>query len=401
MRMAPTEASVCTTIHKVSRDKSYAHVIPIGKPISNVSVYIVSNALKLGSHRRCRGDNYFRRRVVLGYLDQPELTKEKFVSNPFNSGGQLYRTGDLGRWLPDGEIEFWAEKMSRSRSGGFRIELGEIENSLLRHPSVKEAVVIKKRGSDDLAAYIVCNEEVTAQALKSHCQTFLPDYMIPSVFVPLKSMPLTVEGTGKIDKKPFPSPGYRRIVVTQNGIRCPRNGLETRLAGLWEKILGKNQTGIHDNFFELGGTSLNSVQLASSVSITFNVHISAKTLFLNPTIEKLAMALGKAAPADTTPEKTLPARPRYVSPAMTSIERNPLSALIASGHIAPVDSAALECFPDNLVEASKVARDEIINGWCRKLPVVIAVTETFLGRIASIVLPHFTSGLFDSPERFA
>ncbi len=392
----PTEASVCTTIHKVSRDKSYARVIPIGKPISNVSVYIVNNALKPVPIGVAGEITISGAGLSLGYLDQPELTKEKFVSNPFNPGGQLYRTGDLGRWLPDGEIEFLGRKDEQVKVRGFRIELGEIENSLLRHPSVKEAVVIKKRGSDDLAAYIVCHEEVTAQALKSHCQTFLPDYMIPSVFVPLKSMPLTVEGTGKIDKKALPSPDTAVSLSLKTEYAAPRNGLETRLSGLWEEILGKNQIGIHDNFFELGGTSLNSVQLASSVSITFNVHISAKTLFLNPTIEKLATTLGKAAPADTTPEKMLPVRPRYVSPAMTSIERNPLSALIASGHIAPVDSAALECFPDNLVEASKVDRDEIINGWCRKLPVVIAVMETFLGRIASIVLPHFTSGLFDT-----
>ena len=391
----PTEASVCTTIHKVSRDKSYAHVIPIGKPISNVSVYIVNNGLKpvpIG----VRGEiTISGAGLALDYLDQPELTKEKFVSNPFSPGGQLYRTGDLGRWLPDGEIEFLGRKDEQVKVRGFRIELGEIENSLLRHPSVKEAVVIKNRGSDDLAAYIVCNGEVTAQALKSHCQTFLPDYMIPSIFVPLKNIPLTVEGTGKIDRKALPSPDAAGALSHKTEYVAPRNGLETRLAGLWEKILGRNRIGMYDNFFELGGTSLNSVQLASSVSITFNVHISAKTLFLNPTIEKLAVALGQTVPVDTTPEKTTAACHRYVSPAVASIERNPLSALIDSGLIAPVDSSALECFPDNLAEDSKVGRDEIINGWCRKLPVVIAVTETFLGRIASIVVPHFNSELFD------
>ncbi|MGR3221026.1 MAG: amino acid adenylation domain-containing protein [Candidatus Anammoxibacter sp.] len=390
----PTEASANTTIHKVRPGKKYTHSVPIGKPISNLSIYILNNSLKLVPIG-VTGEICIAGVGLAGkYLDQPELTKEKFIPNPFKSGEKLYKTGDLGRWLPDGEIEFFGRRDEQVKVRGYRIELGEIENTVLRHPSVSEAVVIKLQESGDLAAYIVCLNEVNVSDLKSHCRTYLPEYMIPSVFVPLQSMPLTVAGTGKIDKKALPAPDIALSSTRLNDYAAPRNDLEERLVEIWKKIIGKSQIGIYDNFFELGGTSLNSVQLASKISTIFKMNFSARTLFLNQTIEKLATEIGKVAP-EASPGKMLTAHPHHRLSKMASIERNPLDELIASGRIAAVDSVALEYFPDNLIEQLNGDRSEIINRWCQKLPVVFAVTETFLGRIASIILPFFASELFN------
>ncbi len=393
----PTEASANTTIHKVIRGKRYMHSVPIGKPISNASVYIVNNTLKPVPIGVVGEICISGAGLARGYLDQPKLTEESFISNPFSSDDLLYRTGDLGRWHPDGEIEFLGRRDEQVKVRGYRIELGEIENTLLKNPLVREAVVIKLQDSGDLAAYIVSPEKVNVTELQNHCQAFLPEYMIPSVFIQLQSMPLTVTGTGKIDKNALPAPDISALSGTKTDYVAPRNDLEVRLVDIWEKILGKSQISIQANFFDLGGTSLNSVQLASKISTTFKTNFSAKTLFLNPTIEKLASAIGKEG-LGTESDKTLTENSQYSLRKLASIERIPLSELIASGRIDSVDSAAFEYFPDDLFAQFNGDRDAIVNKWRKKLPIVVAIKETFLGRIASIMLPYFASELFNNKE---
>ncbi len=393
----PTEASANTSIHKVNPGNKYTHSIPIGKPISNVSVYIVNNSLKLVPIGVAGEICVSGVGLATGYLDQPELTKESFIPNPFKVGESLYKTGDLGRWLPEGEIEFLGRKDEQVKVRGYRIELGEIENTLLRHESIKEAVVIKLQNSGNLAGYFVCSGRVNSSELQVHCLAFLPEYMVPSAFVQLESMPLTVAGTGKIDKKALPVPDISASTGSATEYIAARNDVEMKLVAIWEEILGRSQIGIHDNFFDLGGTSLNSVQLASKISTAFKTNFSAKTLFLNPTIEKLALEIEKPMEVSGT-EKTLTEHSTRYLLKNASIERSPLSELIVSGQIDSVDSVAIEYFPDDMFAQSNGDRDEIISRWREKLPDVVSVKETFLGRIASIVVPHFSSELFTNQE---
>lgn len=254
----PTESTTFTTYYVIP--DHHAWNIPIGKPVSNTRVYILDRKYQLQpigvQGELCiAGDG-----LAKGYLNQPELTAEKFVDNPFEPGEKMYRSGDLVRWLPDGNIEFVGRMDHQVKIRGFRIELNEIEKQLLKHSAVREALVIDRLDVNQkkyICAYLVFKEECTVADLRDYLSEELPDYMIPAYFIQLDKMPLTANG--KIDRKSLPEPDTN----PQNTVDyvAPRTEVEKELAEIWETVLDANRVGIYDNFFEIGGDSIKAIQI--------------------------------------------------------------------------------------------------------------------------------------------
>ncbi|MCX2829639.1 amino acid adenylation domain-containing protein [Bacillus pseudomycoides] len=286
----PTENTTFSTTFLV--DDEYYLNIPIGKPISNSKVYIIdkdNNLMPIGTPGELcvSGDGLAR-----GYINKPELTKEKFVDNPFEIGKKMYKTGDLARWLPNGNVEFLGRIDNQVKIRGFRIELGEIENRLLQHKDIKEAVVVVRDNVEKgkcLCAYIVCMREYSDLELKDYLSTNLPEYMIPSYFVNLERMPVTLNG--KLDRKALPKPNVNEIVL--NKYEAPSNKLEEILTNIWSITLGVEKIGTNDNFFDLGGNSLNAITIIAKIHKELNKEITIKDIFNSPTIKEQRILIEK------------------------------------------------------------------------------------------------------------
>ncbi|MCL2425969.1 MAG: amino acid adenylation domain-containing protein [Oscillospiraceae bacterium] len=275
----PTECSVCSTVYEIINKNSK---VLIGKPIDNISVYILGKNDSLSpigilGELCISGEGLTR-----GYLKRPELTAEKFVPNPFIPGTLMYRTGDLAQWLPDGNIEFLGRVDNQVKIRGFRIELGEIEKCLLE--VVKETVVtVWEDDSCDkhLCAYVVLDEDVQPNELRKHLSASLPNYMIPPYFLQLDKLPLTPNG--KVDRKALPRPEGG----IQNEYVAPRNATEEVLAQIWSEVLDCEKVGIHNNFFDLGGHSLKGTILVAKMHKALNVEVPLRKLFATPTISEI------------------------------------------------------------------------------------------------------------------
>lgn len=291
----PTETTIWSTVKKLTSEDE---VISIGRPINNTSIYILDKFLNplapgIPGEIYIGGDG-----VAKGYLNRPELTAEKFVDDPFSkhAGNKMYRTGDLGKFMPDGEIECLGRMDAQVKIRGYRIETGEVEYQLAKENDIKHAVVIArtdKFGVDKLVAFIVTaniGEPLNTTALihnwKAGLKNSLPDYMVPDNFIIVPAMPLTPNG--KIDKKALPDPETRETVKLYTG---PRNETETMLAGIWRELLGLQQIGIYDNFFDLGGHSLLALRVIASVENVTSKRLPVSVLFEYPTIEKFAKFL--------------------------------------------------------------------------------------------------------------
>jgi amino acid adenylation domain-containing protein len=289
----PTETTVYATYYEIKQIQDGQMSVPIGAPIANTCIYILSQAGKLQpigvpGELCIAGDG-----LASGYLNRPELTAEKFVENPFMLGDKMYRTGDLARWLPDGNIEFLGRIDHQIKLRGFRIELGEIESRLISHSLIKEALVIVKddvKGNQYLCAYIAAEGDNVISQIRGYLDQTLPQYMIPSVFVQLEKMPLTPNG--KIDRRALPEPEGR--VQTKREYIAPRNEVEEKLAEIWQEILGVEKVGMEDNFFELGGYSLKVITLVAEIGEEFGVEIPYDQIFKNPTITELAKCTEKS-----------------------------------------------------------------------------------------------------------
>jgi acyl carrier protein len=222
------------------------------------------------------------------------LTAERFIQNPFaRSGTRLYKTGDLARYLPDGNLEFLGRIDHQVKIRGFRVELGEIETVLGQHPSVREVVINVREeatGSRRLIAYIIPAKgpAATVTELRNFLKQTLPQYMIPSAYVMLEALPLTP--SGKVDRRALPAPDQVRPEL-RNSFEAPRTPLEEMLAQIWTEVLGVEHAGIHDNFFDLGGHSLLATQVISRLGDIFQVGIPLRYLFEAPTVAGLAKHL--------------------------------------------------------------------------------------------------------------
>ncbi len=281
----PTETSICATICELGPPEALgSSSIPIGRPIANTQVYILNEKAGLQpvgvAGEICIGGDGLAR----GYLNQEGLTQEKFIANPFKPGERLYKTGDLGRWLPDGNIEFVGRKDDQVKIRGHRIELAEIEQALAQHEAIKQAVVLAKAnqsGEKDLVAYVTANSEQNTNDLRAYLAETLPAYMLPAYFVQLEAMPLTANG--KIDKQSLPDP---QGLGLSSGVEyvAPRNKMEEKLVKIWENILQRDKIGILDDFFVLGGHSIKAVRLSNEYQKQLAVKLSLEDLFQHKNI---------------------------------------------------------------------------------------------------------------------
>ena len=290
----PTEATIICGSYAVSREEAVDHQM-IGRPLPNTVLRILDGAGKLVpigiDGEICIGGAGLAR----GYLGRADLTAEKFVVDEYSThaGARIYRTGDRGRYLPDGNIEFTGRMDEQVKVRGFRIELGEIESVLREHGAVKEAVVIalEDKGNERrLAAYVVTAQDASRNVseLRSHLKERLPEYMIPSAFVYLDALPLTSHG--KIDRRALPAPDAERPALAEAFI-APQTTTEKSLASIWTKLLGINRVGSNDNYFELGGDSLLATQLVSQVRRVFEVELPLVDLFQHPILAELAASI--------------------------------------------------------------------------------------------------------------
>ncbi|GJL59956.1 MAG: hypothetical protein NPIRA03_28130 [Nitrospirales bacterium] len=305
----PTETTVWSTIHPV---EYAAGPICIGRPIANTGIYILDGSLQpvpVG----VPGELYIGGLgLARGYWNRQGLTAERFIPDPFGTraGGRLYRTGDVGRWLPDGTVECFGRIDHQVKIRGYRIEPGEIEARLVEHPGIREAVVLAREdqpGDKRLVAYVVRGEpSPDASELRTYLQPTLPEYMIPSTVVFLDAMPLNTNG--KIDRRALPVPENSRF---DDDYVAPRTAAEEILAGIWTEVLGVKTIGIRDNFFELGGHSLLATQVMSRLRAAFQVELPLRNLFDFPTVEKLAGAV----------ERTLSGNASHGTPLLIPVTR--------------------------------------------------------------------------------
>ncbi|MGY0034992.1 condensation domain-containing protein [Pedobacter sp. NJ-S-72] len=286
----PTENSVITTSYVLSAADGETSP-PIGIPVSNTELYIVNAENKLCPVGVAGELCISGIGVSTGYLNRQSLTKEKFTVNPFskNWGARMYRSGDLARWLPDGNIEFLGRIDDQVKIRGYRIELGEIANVLQQNTAVKQAVVLVKTdggGHKQLVGYIVPEHVFEKESIISYLKDRLPDYMVPALWVSLEKLPLN--SNGKVDRKKLPEPDLNSMRSLD--LIAPRNATEQILAEIWQDLLRVEQIGIHDNFFELGGDSIITIQAVSRAKRA-GLEFQPKDLFVHQTIARLAALL--------------------------------------------------------------------------------------------------------------
>jgi amino acid adenylation domain-containing protein len=390
----PTETTINATVVDCTPDTPARS---IGRPLPNAALYVLDRHGSLVPPG-VEGEIYIGGvQVARGYWNRPELTRERFVRDPFaaGAGARMYRTGDLGRWRADGTLEFLGRNDHQVKIRGFRIELGEIEAALESKAGVQQALVMARAdepGDKRLVGYVVADATpdaavaLNAESLRAHVRPLLPEYMVPSAFVMLERLPLLPNG--KVDRLALPAPGRQAFMSRQ--YELPQGEVETQLAALWQDLLRVPQVGRHDNFFELGGHSLLGMKLITQVRECFGVRSSAMTIFRYPTIEQMARLIERAlAEAQTSVVPSVPMLPRPAgSPApmalpqrwwwsLTSVDKNRSTrslstALRVSG---PLDVEALKQSMAELVRRHDSLRTNIIDDSGVKQQVISAPGE--------------------------
>lgn len=304
----PTENSVVTTCGDVEVAGPGDPPPPIGRPIDNVRAYVLDRRqqpVPIG----IPGELYIGGpSLARGYLRRPHLTAERFVPNPFDIGGdsRLYRTGDVVRYLPDGNLQFLGRNDEQVKVRGFRIELGEIEQVLRQHPAVREAIVIVREygpGDRRLLGYLTLRDpgaagEALLADIRSSARQKLPEYMVPAAILVLDALPLTANG--KLDRRALPDPEIARRDRAEE-VESPRNSQEQALADVWARVLHVERVGIHENFFDLGGDSILSLQIVGGAAER-GLRLTPRQIFEHPTIAELAALVPAVAPAEEAHE---------------------------------------------------------------------------------------------------
>jgi amino acid adenylation domain-containing protein len=286
----PTESTVCASLLECSGETGLQK-LPIGFPIANTQIYLLDDDLQLVPIGVAGEIHISSVGLARGYLHRPELTAEKFIPHPFSEtpGARLYKTGDLARYLPDGKIEFLGRIDHQVKIRGFRIELEEIEAMLSQHPAVLQTVVMAREdipGNQRLVAYVVLNQNqsVTTTALNRFLEDKLPNYMVPSLYLILDSLPLTANG--KVNHQALPVPEILRPEL-ETGYVAPETDIEHIIASVWQELLHIQKVGIHDNFFDLGGHSLLLIQVQKKLQTLLQKEISFVELFKYSSIHAL------------------------------------------------------------------------------------------------------------------
>lgn len=282
----PTEATVWSTYLEINKSAA----LHIGKPLQNEQAYILSDDLQVKPQwivgELCiAGDGVGR-----GYLNREALSVEKFIENPFKKGERLYKTGDLARWLPNGNIDFIGRKDDQVKLNGYRIELGEIEHKLLAKSEIKATVVHiheEASGIKELIAYIIADSEINITEIRKFLLGELPKYMIPNHFVQLETFPLSA--SGKLDKKRLPKPNQSSRAATK--YVAPRNEMEEKIVAIWETILDKTNIGVFDDFMELGGQSIKIIKMINEINKEFEVIIDTSDFYKLLTIDDLVVEI--------------------------------------------------------------------------------------------------------------
>jgi acyl carrier protein len=325
-----SELTADVTYYQVDRIEGLA-AVPIGRPISNAQIFVLDQYKNLvppliRGEIHVGGDCLAR-----GYWKQPELTSHRFISNPHgpDQSRLLFATGDLGRILADGTVEYLGRRDEQIKLRGMRIEPGEIEANLIAHPLVRDAVVAVHGNSAEtqhLTAYVVRSKGTgnLSTELRSFLRTRVPEYMIPAVFIELESMPLLP--SGKIDRMSLPSPRLEALVEGRTIVQ-PRTEIEKGLSSIWQEVLEVDQASIDDNFFFLGGHSLSGMRVLARIRRDFHVDVPIRSLFDGPTIAELAVEVEKqkAAGASIRMAAVAPAAPG--SSALLNILQAHLSSL--------------------------------------------------------------------------
>ncbi|WP_299454261.1 amino acid adenylation domain-containing protein [uncultured Microscilla sp.] len=276
----PSETTVAATFNVIT-NQTQASLI--GKPVANKPIYIVNEKNQLQPvgvvGEICIGGTGLAQK----YLNRPKLTRENFPENPFVEGERMYKTGDLGRWLPNGNIEFLGRKDEQVKIRGYRIELSEIENVLRQSGLIKDGVVLVKKHKNNkhLVAYVVPQQEQFEQEeLLAYAKEWLPHYMIPSLVVPMDELPMNTHG--KLDKKALPKADFRSS--DRQAYVAPTTPIEQNIAVIWRELLGVEKIGVHDNFFELGGQSILAVRLIAKINASYHTQLPVSVIFKAATV---------------------------------------------------------------------------------------------------------------------
>jgi acyl-coenzyme A synthetase/AMP-(fatty) acid ligase/acyl carrier protein len=303
----PTEATVGCMIHRFDPERDQTLSVPIGVPAANTGIFVLDDEYRavgplVVGQMFLAGDGLAR-----GYLNRPDLTEQRFITIPDpraeHSGASLrvYQTGDLARWTEDGRLIFLGRSDHQVKIGGARIELGEIEARLQEHPDVRECVVsvvaapgelpgAEEAPAQRLAAYYVGTRPLTVPELRTFLGGALPEFMLPSYFIPMTALPLTTNG--KVDRAALPQPASDRPDVSAAFVE-QRSPTEEGIAEIWQEALKVSKVGVHDDFFELGGKSLPAMRILMQIKRTFGVEVPVLAFFANPTIGELASLIDR------------------------------------------------------------------------------------------------------------
>ncbi|SEM77971.1 amino acid adenylation domain-containing protein [Chitinophaga rupis] len=303
----PTESTVCATYHKVT---ALEDSIPIGKPIPNRHIHLLYPGTEQLTPIGAVGEICLSGKgIAAGYLNRPELSAVKFVPNPYLDGATMFCTGDLGRWLPDGSIEFIGRKDDQVKIRGYRIELGEIETALSGTGLVQDAIVLVKGMEEEnkrLVAYIIPGAGYTQEKLLGYLAQVLPEHMIPGVIMEMDHFALTLNG--KPDKKALPEPDALQFL---QDIEPPRNKTEEKLVHIWCALLNREQVGVTTSFFQLGGTSLTIIRLRQKIEEEIGVSVNIVDLFNHTTIRDFAATISQERTAGMESSNLTPATLKF------------------------------------------------------------------------------------------
>ncbi|TAH83192.1 amino acid adenylation domain-containing protein [Bacillus subtilis] len=310
----PTEATVDAAFYVLDPGRDRDHLrIPIGKPVPGARLYVLDPHLAV-QPSGVAGELYIAGAgVARGYLNRPALTEERFLEDPFYPGERMYKTGDVARWLPDGNIEFLGRLDDQVKIRGYRIEPGEIEAALRSVKGVREAAVTVRTdsGEPELCAYI---EGLQRNEVRAQLERLLPGYMVPAYMIEMEQWPVTP--SGKLDRNALPAPDGAADAETYT---APRNVTEMKLSQLWEDVLKNGPVGIHDNFFDRGGHSLKATALVSRIAKEFDVQVPLKDVFAHPTVEGLATVIREG--TDSPYEAIKPAEKQETYPVSSAQKR--------------------------------------------------------------------------------
>jgi amino acid adenylation domain-containing protein len=306
----PTEATVGCMLHRYDEERDLRGAVPVGRPAANCRVYVLEGGGRRPAAENVLGEMYVGGEcLAAGYLGREELTGERFVADPFVEGGVMYRTGDLGRHVGGGVVEYAGRADGQVKYHGYRVELGELKAALNRHPLVRDSVVLVrkgKQGRESMVAYYVSRQPLEARELREWMAGQVIAETAPNIYVHLKRLPLTLNG--KVNYEALPAFEESRETGGRSRVE-PRSPVELALTEIWSEVLGVGGVGAHDNFFELGGHSLLATQVLSKVLEVFQVEIPLRTLFEEPTVSGVASIVEAALAGADRVEARPPLRP--------------------------------------------------------------------------------------------